>query len=916
MSSSDNASSEIMCHSKRSYHIADLREDLITFYRKFHSTIPVSPIVEEHDVPLVDFYVQPPLISVDLKKKFGSVQETTSKDKILSLRELFHSSDEQLYKDIYITAKAGVGKTSFVKRIALIWCQAHYPIEGQNETFHSDDLEVMKRFGFLFMITLRDTLSSLCKVDEMIYSQIMNCLPRFRRYNEQFLEDVLQMNTCLIIIDGLDEWSHPESCNLGFRGFHDLPHRPARDSCTILTTTRSWKLDVLKLSTNKIDRHAEIIQLDESASNELISNAVFLLNKQCSVSEKQKTVEEFHSTASSLILNSLRFTPYILLQMVCLWFDDESLGNSKCEIYSNITELTLSRGLMKTSKSYWSSGQHSEHANSTPLCLKSNELCNAHYDLLLQLGQVAFETLFCSKKESTIVFDASDVLAIVPEHSLSFCLNMGLLTQNRDCRKVASRRRTFSFQHKSVQEYFAALYIQSNLENEDVWGRISNVCHTLAGVLEMSNTFIFLGGFTTEACGRILQVLGNIVSNDDTVVYFRENLLIKEFGLSQFWRLREAIREFQSMQTDMVLEILNSRQNVFPMYVEDIIVDNTTDTNSYYLLKILITNNKANVKSLYIRDFSSTEEFTKLLEATGLQEVHSLQKLVIIAVPRQHDLHNLISRSSNSLKCLRLSFVGFRNNLYYPEDTTMTADIIRTISYVETLTALMLSNVRVTHVGVNELFKTFSKRVTMTEIGLYNIRCIDHGSRCCGEILDLSKHQFVKTLNLDKIPVAELKVDPSSLNECLIGEDTTSVFPLWLECLSNANNLRSLWFRRMAPLFFDDLSDKLSQLVHLNKFGIEITDLGETKLTLSPRTKIDSVYFYKVSMTCTGLWRFIESLQELSHAVSVTLEWCNITPKEDYQQLKDKILSSEEYKVLLNGFNFRHLDHFEFETNK
>ncbi|XP_053379428.1 uncharacterized protein LOC128548484 [Mercenaria mercenaria] len=175
-----------------------LRDDLVSFYRKYHSTIPVSPLVEEHDVPLLDFYVQPPLSSVDIQKKFGRIQESRTRKQVHNLNDIFLKPDGKIYKDIYITAKAGVGKTSFVNRICMVWCQAHCPQKELENKFKPEEVTVMKSFTCLFMITLRDIDTSLCNVDDMIFNQIIRNLSRFRRYNEIFIEDILQEKDCLL----------------------------------------------------------------------------------------------------------------------------------------------------------------------------------------------------------------------------------------------------------------------------------------------------------------------------------------------------------------------------------------------------------------------------------------------------------------------------------------------------------------------------------------------------------------------------------------------------------------------------------------------------------------------------------------------------------------------------------------------
>ncbi|XP_053407161.1 uncharacterized protein LOC128559461 isoform X2 [Mercenaria mercenaria] len=891
-----------------------LKDDLINFYRKYHSTISISPIVEENDVPIADFYVEPSFNSIDIQRKFGRIEEPYTKKKLKLFSDVVRQTDGKLYKDIYITAKAGIGKTSFVKNICMIWCQAHGPVEEIEQKFNPEDVHTMKTFEFMFMISLRDIDNSICKVDDMVYSQIINCLARSRRYDELFLEDILQDRLCLVILDGLDEWSHPESCKIGQKNEHKLPHRSARENCTILTTTRPWKLDVLNLSTTQIDRHVEMTTLDRTSSRQLISNAVALLNRN-SLSLQPKTVEDFLATLSTMKRSTVNNIPFIILQRVCLWFDGESVGQSRCEIYSNILELTLSRGLMKLGKRYWSSERrHSSDDTKFPSCLLSNDLCRSHYDLILSLGRVAFETLFCPERESSIVFDAKVVLDKIPEYSLTFCLKVGLLSQNRDYRQVSKRRRTVSFQHKSVQEFLAALYIQSDPDNREIKDMISNVCCTLPGILQMSNTLVFLGGFSSSACGKTLQHLRHFVSNDENVNFYREILQIREFGLFKLRKTKKVVRSFQTLQADIVQEIQSSGQKEFPLPIEDIIIEKASDKTSHQFLKILVENNSDNIKSLCLRDVTCTEAFTDILQTVGLYKLNNLQKLAIVAAPRSDDLLKLLSNSVNTLKYLRLTFVEFRDNLYHAKDTTLSTDIVRTLCRIEQLKALTLNNIRLTHNDVKQLFETACKRNLMTEIGLYNVTCTDHESECCGEILDLSQHQYLKHLSLDSIPVTELRVNTTSLYECLIGEDRNSVFPPWNECLKSSPNLYSLYFRRMTPALLHTLAATLPHLSNLRKFSIELTNLGDTDLILSPETKIKSVYLYRVDMSSKVLRRLAESAAELPHPVKVTLEWCTVTPLEEYSLVKDYICSSSKYTVKSNGSKSRAYDHFEFEN--
>ncbi|XP_053378826.1 uncharacterized protein LOC128548332 [Mercenaria mercenaria] len=667
----------------------NMREDLIKFYRKYYSNIPVSPLVEEHDVPLTEFYVQPPLTSIDIQRKFGHCQEFPKKTSIHSYRDVFFRGDGELYKDIYITANAGVGKTSFAKKICMTWCQAHRPTETLEQTFKSEDINSMKTFEFLFMVSLRDVDTSICDLDSMIEISILHYLARCSRFSRLDLEDILNERTCLVLLDGLDEWAHPTSCVRGRRDVHATPHIPARERCTILTTTRPWKLDVIKLGTSQIDRHIEINELDETSSKELTSNAITVLNRQ-SLPDQPKTVEEFESATSTLKLDNLRYIPYILLQMICLWFDGKSIGRTKCEIYTNIITLTLSRGLLKIENKGLPPmrGQNLETTYEIPPCLKSIDICKSHYEVLIGLAFLAFKKLFSSKAERNLVFDRSEVLQVISEDILRFCLEIGFLSQNKDYGLVSGRRSILSFQHKSVQEYFAALYISSH--NQDIKDDIYKVCDTLPAILEMSNVFIFLAGFSPATVGKILQTIGETLSRDEKIEYFRNSIINSKSYVPKQVECWEIMKSWQRMLTDSVQEISNSGQSNAYLYIEDLLIDSTISKETCCILKLLTENNTEKIKSISISECRTPEEFTDKLETLGLQDKHSLHILIIQALPKAKDLHRLLSGSVQTLTVLILEFIIFQNRLLNREIMEIPSETVSILSSMTNMQIIYL----------------------------------------------------------------------------------------------------------------------------------------------------------------------------------------------------------------------------------
>ncbi|XP_053378905.1 uncharacterized protein LOC128548361 [Mercenaria mercenaria] len=880
----------------------DIKEDLIEFYRKHYSTISYAPLIEEHNVPLTDFYVQPPLTSVDIQTKFGQFQKLPKRTPIHSYRDVFLREDGELYKDVYVTANPGVGKTSFAKKVGMTWCKAHRSTEMLEQTFKSEDINMMKTFEFLFMVSLRDVSTSVCSLDDIIERNLLKYLARCSRYSRVVLEDILNERTCLVLLDGLDEWTHPISCDTGCRDVHATPHMPARKLCTVLTTTRPWKFDDVRLGTTQIDRHIEINELDRVSSEELISSAVKVLNSK-TVQGESKTAKEFESTTSTLKLENLRYIPYILLQMICLWFDGKSIGKSKCEIYTNIIKLTLSRGLIKLGKAASAPRGISTSLNIPP-CPHLSEICKSHYDVLIALAKLAFEKLFSSKLESNLVFDRSEVLCIISEDILQFCLEIGFLSQTKDYGSVSERRSTLSFQHKSIQEYFAALYIQSHYYNQDIKKIIRRECNTLSAILKMSNVFIFLAGLNSVACGHIFKIFMDNLSSDEKIEYFRNNYISGRSYLPRWLEYWEIMKSWQSMLTDSAQEIItNNGQNNTPLYIEDIIIDSTVTLDTCNILKILTENNKDKIKSISISECRSTEEFTEKLETLELQGMHSLLKLVIEAVPEEQDLYRLLSGSENTIACLILGYVVFRDNMYKRHIKEMSAKTVHIMLRMENLQTINLEHIRLRHADIEHLFQYLVTRQTMTYITLRNIICIDH-EKCEGFCLDLSRHQNIKNFNLDDVPVSMLHVDSSSLEICGVGNLRPDVQTSLVQCLPEARNLSLVSFTCFKPEQFDIIKDTLPKLPRLESVAIQLTDLGDTALILSPQmTNLEFVYFYRVTMTSTSLRCLIDSVAVLPQHVKVELKRCTVKTEKDYRQMTKEIRSSPKYQVEVDELN-------------
>ncbi|XP_045195955.2 uncharacterized protein LOC123551244 [Mercenaria mercenaria] len=199
-----------------------MKSDLLKFNKQHHSTIPLSPLFEENDTALIGFYVFPKMMLTDVQTSMFRGRSKERRTKIESLHDIFFNNHERC-KEMYVTADAGLGKSVFCKRLAVTWCHSHQPVK--NSYFAEQDFQTLHEFEFFFLILLRDTCKSECEIEEMIQKQVIYHLDHSSLYTVEVVEEVLSRESCLIILDGLDEWTHPQgtlSCEAGCLG---IPHR-------------------------------------------------------------------------------------------------------------------------------------------------------------------------------------------------------------------------------------------------------------------------------------------------------------------------------------------------------------------------------------------------------------------------------------------------------------------------------------------------------------------------------------------------------------------------------------------------------------------------------------------------------------------------------------------------------------------
>ncbi|XP_052771660.1 uncharacterized protein LOC128211200 [Mya arenaria] len=572
-----------------------LRLRLANHYRTTLADMPISPILGEKNAKLRKFYVAPTIVEKD-HRKIGKIDNKESGQKIAKFSDVF-KKEIQLLRNVFLVGEPGNGKSTFSVMCALDWTHQYLPAEenvGIKTSFA--DPEFFKEFAFLFHVTLRDS-GKTCDLAEMIKDQLIRKIYHEKDADDGYrlLQTVLESETCLIIADGLDEWTHPENVNCTCNTEEKVtPFRNSANKATLLTTTRPWRMSQFRVQDSKIDKYLEI----EGAADteQLVENIINILNGG---NEDKRTTWAFMEMVSAKGLKGLLSAPISITQLVCLWFEGKSLTDSKCDIYAGVINMLSCR------LSDMQSG-HNIPKIELPSVLKEHECFTQNPMVYLALAKLGYTTLYSECRDSSVVFSNKTVNALLSKEQVEFALKSGLLTEKKS-NSLIKRSSHFSFFHKTLQEFLAALHL---CLNENDYSQLSSKYEqdNKENILgDVSQTFIFICGMKPE-----LGVQMSSWINSSRPPY-RPLLDNREAGLLQ----------------DLILsghrEARANNYGDIPLYLAYFRVESDED---FVVLKKLMMINKERIQSLYINGYNDQ------INGEELQEV--------------------ITSSSDSLKAVRL----------------------------------------------------------------------------------------------------------------------------------------------------------------------------------------------------------------------------------------------------------------------
>jgi hypothetical protein len=445
----------------------------------------------------------------------------------------------------------------------------------------------------------------------MIRQQFSSHLPSLISLDEnscgEKLNEVLSKEKCLLILDGVDGWTHPgNSCS---EVTEEIPNRCVRDNCVILTTTRPWKLGVSNLKTSQMAKKVELIQLSEESMLKLQENVIKKMTGVHNDRILKSKTQNFNKFIRDHRLEHMQVIPLLLMYIVCQWCNNIPIGNSKHEVYTNIIEFLLSRTSEKHPEVQPS---RESSASKIPEYFKRHEYCTQFYSLIRSLAELAYQTLFNETRENTLVFDRTVAEKYIKADDMKLSFLSGMLSASR-IKTLIREIIKVSFSHKTVQEFFAAIFISFQ---SDAQKTVLEKCKNIQDILNMSNVCEFISGMNADHMCAISNDLMSLINEDEKTRDYRTRT-----GDDNMYN--KPLYNIQQMFMSCLQEMPES-ENI-QLCLQDFFIDGNTVHSEQ--LQRLLKQNKTNIKSLYIDISGTSSSLHEIMDLFSLTDLSHIQKL-------------------------------------------------------------------------------------------------------------------------------------------------------------------------------------------------------------------------------------------------------------------------------------------------
>ncbi|XP_052801248.1 uncharacterized protein LOC128231975 [Mya arenaria] len=433
-----------------------LKTQLIEHYKISSSQMTVRLDIDE---TIEKIYENPELAFIIIEN--GNTNEVDIPD----VSHLFSTSDDPMTKKIIVEGKPGTGKTSLCKKIVHDWLKANEKNENASN---------LCQFEFVFYILLRHVKTE-SKVKAMIVEHLIMKIDSDYKDAHSLLGEILKTETCLLLLDGLDEWRA------------EMPHvETSWRNCTALITTRPYKLAELKVSTTQIGKHVKLsgVQDPEKLVLKVIQKLeeIHKLNKDSeSCIQELKDRDLWHFSEN----------PVLLVHIVWLWHKNKLRENMSCAtLYQEIVD------------ERW-----------YDMCDKKKQDIEPH-ELYYVLSEIAFNKLFSENEDESLVFHIKGKQLEKFKQFKEASLESGIMSASN---VLGERFPQYQFLHKTFQEYLAAVFLSkrgSELNSHCKLVKNIHSNHRNESVFALEQIFFFLCGLNPVAAEEFSETLNELFTED------------------------------------------------------------------------------------------------------------------------------------------------------------------------------------------------------------------------------------------------------------------------------------------------------------------------------------------------------------------------------------------------------------------
>ena len=370
-------------------------------------------------------------------------------------------------KRILVQGQTGIGKSTFVKKLAVDWA------ELDDETTGDQQKDILKMFELLIVVNLKEVSKCQSLKDVISRSSI------FARKDKHLTDSLLNYinnneDKVLLVFDGYDEYR----CGSNSEIYEIFRGNELRNCCALITT-RISKADELRAFK---DMHVEITGFSEE------DRKAFMRRMLGGKAEAEGL--SLHLVRQKL--KDLARVPLLLLFFCTLWKKgkSKSFPESKTKLYWAIVQYVLDYHRGKDSPARFGKVQDFE-------------------DVLSEIGKVALECLL--KDDHVFEYDQLSAAVLCGE---SLIIGLLQVTEYAENLRPAGM---VSFIHKSIQEFLAAWFVTYRCVPDGNLGGIEQHARTLDDCKAWENVFQFVCGLSDDGAVKVFEHLTSVRISDPTL---------------------------------------------------------------------------------------------------------------------------------------------------------------------------------------------------------------------------------------------------------------------------------------------------------------------------------------------------------------------------------------------------------------